>query len=436
MSRLQLVDLRGRDVRDVALPRPSAGLDEAREAAAEVLAAVRDRGDVALRELTLRFDGVDVDRLEVPGDRLDGAVNRLDPDLRTATEGAVAQVRRFHELARPRDWESEEDGARFGQRYRPLARVGSYVPGGVSPLPSSVYMAAVPARVAGVDEVVLCSPPTGGDGWPAAVVLAVARLVGVDRVFRIGGAQAIAAMAYGTETVPAVDKIVGPGNAYTAAAKLLVQADGRCGIDGYAGPTEIAVIADDTADPRIVAADLVAQAEHDELASCLLVTTEPALVGEVEAALEEEVAGARHHERIAAALGGQGVAVLVDDLEAAVAVTDRFAPEHLEIQTDDPASVADRVRFAGAVFVGSMTPVSLGDYAAGPNHTLPTAGTARFRGGLHTTDFLVHISHVAYEAGRLAELQPIVSRMAAAEDLPAHARAVDVRVGRDGGEDA
>lgn len=429
---LRRIDLRDdpRAPADV-VRRPSADLGTARDAAAKIADEVRTRGDEAVRELTARFDRVEIDDLAVPVPVADEALGALEPNLRRALESAVAQVRWFHEGARPSDWSTSRAGARAGQRFSPIRRVGCYVPGGLAPLPSTVVMTVVPAQVAGVDEIVVCSPPTGGDGWPNRTILAAARLLGVDRILRIGGAQAIAALAFGTESVDRVDKIVGPGNAYVAAAKQHVASSGLCGIDGYAGPTEVAIIADATADPRTVAADLVAQAEHDELATCLLVTTSSDLVDAVEAALVDEVGETRHRERVEAALSGQGSAVITRDIDQAIAVVDDFAPEHLEIQTDDAESVAGRVRFAGAIFVGGGTPVSLGDYAAGPNHTLPTAGTARFRGGLTTSDFLVPVNWVSYEGEGLAELAPTVRALAEAENLPAHARAVDVRVGPD-----
>jgi histidinol dehydrogenase len=429
MPRLHLVDLRRRreDLSEV-LRRPAVDADVVRGTVEEVIDRVRRDGDRALRELTARFDGVEIGDLVVPTEMLEDAADQLDAALREAVSAATDQVRRFHEQARPQDWRDDRDGRSFGVRFSPLRSVGAYVPGGVAPLPSSVYMTAVPAQVAGVEEVVLCTPPTGGDGWPDRTILAVARIAGVDRVVRVGGAQAIAALAYGTESVPAVDRIVGPGNRYVAAAKLLVQASGRCGIDGFAGPTEVAILADGSADPRVVAADLVAQAEHDELASCLLVTPDPDLVSAVEDALDAEVAAARHRERIEAALAGQGTAVLVADLAHGLEVVDTFAPEHLEVQTEDAEEVAGRVRYAGAIFIGGATPVSLGDYAAGPNHTLPTARTARFRGGLTTTDFLVPVNWVSTSPDALAALAPIVRAMSTAEDLPAHGRAVDVRL--------
>jgi histidinol dehydrogenase len=431
MPRLRLLDLRGdrSDPRD-RLPRPRVDLSAAREGVDDIVAAVRERGDEALRELTARFDGVELgpDDLVVPEDVRRRALDELDPDLRAALERAIEQVRWFHARAMPADWEDERDGARMGQWHRPIQRVGVYVPGGKAVYPSTVIMTVVPARVAGVQEVVLCTPPTGGDGWPDRTILAAAELVGVDRVVRVGGAQAIAAMAHGTASVPPCDKVVGPGNLYVSLAKAQLASEGLIGIDGYAGPTEIAIVADDTADPRVVAADLVAQAEHDELATCLLITASTQLIDAVEAMLEEEVTATRHTERVEAALAGQGTAALVDDLDHAVEVAEAFAAEHLEVQTVDARAVARRIRYAGTTFIGGSTPVSLGDYAAGPNHTLPTSGTARFAGGLTTASYLVPVNWVEYDDESLAELASTVMRLADSEDLPAHGRAVQVRL--------
>jgi histidinol dehydrogenase len=433
VPRLSVLDLRGdrSDPRD-RLPRPRVDLSAAREGVDATLAAVHADGDDALRRLTERFDGVTLDDLVVPAEVLDAALDELDPDLRGALEQAADQVRWFHERARPRDWEDRRDGARMGQWHRPVERVGVYVPGGKVPYPSTVIMTVVPAQVAGVDEIVLCTPPTGGDGWPNRTILAAAALLGVDRVVRLGGAQAVAAMAYGTDSVPPCDLVVGPGNLYVSLAKQRLAAEGRIGIEGYAGPTEVAVVADRTADPRVVAADLVAQAEHDELATCLLITTAPELVPAVEQALADEVAGTRHRERVEAALAGQGTAVVVDDVDQAVAVAERFAAEHLEVHTADARRVAERIRYAGTTFIGTPTPVSLGDYAAGPNHTLPTSGTARFAGGLSTSSFLVPVNWVEYDEDALAGLAPSVMALSQAEDLPAHGRAVAVRLDSDG----
>jgi histidinol dehydrogenase len=436
MPRLTLLDLRGdRSDPTDRLPRPRVDLAEARAGVDATLAAVRERGDAAVRELTRRFDDHDLDDPVVPDEVLDESLRHLDPALRAALERAADQVRWFHERAMPAAWEDERDGARMGVWFRPVARAGVYVPGGKAAYPSTVIMTVVPAQVAGVDEIVLCTPPTGRgldgagpDGWPDRTILAAARLLGVDRVLRIGGAQAVAAMAYGTESVPACDKIVGPGNLFVSLAKQRLAAEGIIGTDGYAGPTEVAIVADQTADARIVAADLVAQAEHDELATALLITTAPDLVDEVERALEDEVAHTRHRTRVEASLEGQGTAIVVDDVDHAVAVAEAFAAEHLEVQTADARKVAERIRYAGTTFIGSPTPVSLGDYAAGPNHTLPTSGTARFAGGLTTSSFLVPVNWVEYDQAALVELADSVRTLSASEDLPAHWRAVEVRL--------
>ena len=436
MSRLRVLDLRGdrSDPRD-RMPRPRVDLEQARAGVVDTLAAVARDGDDALAALTLRFDGVDVDGgLIVPDDVLDRALAGLDPALRRAIERAADQVRWFHERARPQDWEDARDGARMGVWHRPVSRAGVYVPGGKAVYPSTVIMTVVPAQVAGVDEIVLCTPPTGvgpdgaPDGWPDRTILAAARLLGVDRVVRVGGAQAVAAMAHGTASVPRCDVVVGPGNLYVSLAKQLLAAEGRIGTDGYAGPTEIGIVADDTADPMVLAADLVAQAEHDELATVLLVTTDAASVDAVEAALEREVERTHHRERVEAALAGQGTVALVDDLDHAVVVAEAFAAEHLEVHTRDARSVAERIRYAGTTFVGATTPVSLGDYAAGPNHTLPTSGTARFRGGLTTSSFLVPVNFVEYDRAALEDLADSVRVLSEAEHLPAHWRAVEVRL--------
>ncbi len=429
---LTRIDLRD-DHSDAVSRLPRAGgqaVHEARQQVRAILDAVRAEGDEAVARFARRFDGWIGGPLEIDEPQATAALAGLSLTLRGALERAAEQIRWFHERARPPDWRAERDGAVLGVTHSPLRRVGVYVPGGRAAYPSTVLMTVVPARVAGVDEVVLCTPP-GTDGRVNRTILAAAALAGADRVFRIGGAQAIAAMAYGTDTVPRCDKIVGPGNVYVAEAKRLVGADGACGIDGYAGVTEVAIIADEGADPRLVAADLVAQAEHDPLATCLLVTPSEALADAVDEALAAEVAGTRHAKRIREALSGQGSCVLVADLDQAVAVTDAFAPEHLEVQTADADAVAARARAAGAVFVGACTPVALGDYCAGPNHTLPTGGAARFTGGLRTDDFLVPVNWVQYSTEALAALAPVVAALGEAEDLPAHVRAVQVRLSHD-----
>ncbi|MBA2577181.1 MAG: histidinol dehydrogenase [Euzebyaceae bacterium] len=426
---LARIDLRGDRSGPVPrLPRASPEtVASARRAAGEVVDAVRAEGDAAVARFAERFDGWSGGPLEVPRAEARSALAALDPALRAALERAVDQVRWFHERSRPQDWREERGGAVLGVVHRPLRRVGVYVPGGRAVYPSTVVMTVVPARVAGVDEVVLCTPPDR-DGRVNATVLAAAALTGADRILRVGGAQAVAAMAYGTASVPRCDKVVGPGNVYVAEAKQRVAADGACGIDALAGVTEVAVIADAAADPGLVAADLVAQAEHDPLAACLLITPSEELAAAVDAALEEEVAATRHMDRVRQALAGQGAVALVDDLDHAVEVADAFAPEHLEVQTADAAAVAAGVRAAGAIFVGADSPVSLGDYCAGPNHTLPTGGTARFTGGLRTDDFLVPINWVEYSRVALAALEPVVAALGEAENLPAHVRAVRARL--------
>ncbi|HZD38922.1 MAG TPA: histidinol dehydrogenase, partial [Actinomycetes bacterium] len=320
-------------------------------------------------------------------------------------------------------------GVRLVQRFVPLRRAGVYVPGGRGAYPSSVVMNVVPAQAAGVAGIALATPPgPGGRGHPA--ILGAAALLGVEEVWLLGGAQAVAALAFGTATVPAVDSVTGPGNLYVSLAKREV-AD-RVRTDGFPGPTEVAIMADGAADPRLVALDLIAQAEHDPLASCLLVTDEPALWKAVEPILADEVAAAPHRDRVQRAFAGQSAVVLCDDSEVMLRVCEAFAPEHLELLVNDAVTVARRVRCAGAVFVGPWTPVALGDYAAGTNHVLPTAGTARFAAGLSTYDFLRPMQVAEFDRSALAEAAPVVAALSQAEDLPAHGKAVAARVGTDG----
>ena len=431
VAMLTTLDLRGdRSDPRARLPRVAdAEATAVHDAVAEVLAAVRDDGDAAVQRYTKAFDGWDGTALEVaPGDA-QAALDALDPALRDALQRAHDQVRWFHDRARPQDWRERRGTAVLGVVHRPLRRVGVYVPGGRAAYPSTALMTVVPARVAGVDEVVVCTPP-GPDGAVNQVILAAAALAGADRILRIGGAQAVAAMAYGTETVPRCDKIVGPGNAYVAEAKQQVAGAGVVGIEAVAGVTEVAVIADDSADPVIVATDLVGQCEHDPGVTALLITPSESLAERVGRAVADEVATARHRDRITAALQGQGTVVLVDDLDHAVQVADAFAAEHLEVQTVDARAVAERVRAAGCVFVGRDTPVSVGDYCAGPNHTLPTGGRARFTGGLRTDDFLVPVNWIEYDEQALRDAADVVEQLGHAEDLPAHVRAVQARFDR------
>ena len=426
---LPTIDLRG-DRSDPTSKLPRAAkttVDAARASVRSILDAVKERGDEAVAEFSREHDGWTGGELEISLDEAKAALDALDPTLRAALERAAEQVRWFHEQARPRDWTAERGGAVLGVRHRPLRRVGVYVPGGRGAYPSTVLMTVVPARVAGVDEVVLCTPP-GADGQVNQSILAAAVLAGADRIFRIGGAQAVASLAYGTASVPRCDKVVGPGNVFVSEAKRMVAGEGACGIDAVAGVTEVAIIADDSASPTLVAADLVAQGEHDPLAACLLITPSEDLAGRVRDALDIEVANAPHGDRVREAFAGQSAVILVDDLDHAVQVADAFAAEHLEVQTANPVAVAERVRAAGAIFVGANTPVSLGDYAAGPNHTLPTGGTARFTGGLRTDDFFVPVNWVQYTRDSLADLADVVAALGAAENLPGHVRAVQARL--------
>jgi histidinol dehydrogenase len=433
---LTRIDLRGRRDSDPRglLPRAQLDVAAAVEQVRPVVEDVRDRGADAVRDATKTYDGVTLTDLRVPAQTLVRALEQLDPRVRTALEEAADRLRRVCAAQLREDVViAVADGATVTERWLPVARVGLYVPGGLVAYPSSVVMNVVPAQVAGVGSLAVASPPKA-DGLPHPAVLAACALLGIEEVYAVGGAQAIAMLAFGlagggaegTEGCPAVDVITGPGNVYVAAAKRLVQ--GRVGIDSEAGPTEIGILADDTADPAHVAADLVAQAEHDELAACLLVTPSAKLLDRVDVELDKQVAATRHRERVAAALSGQSAYVLVDDLDHGLEVVDAWAAEHLEVITADARERALRVRNAGAVFVGGTTPVSLGDYVAGSNHVLPTGGTARFSSGLSAQSFLKRMSLIEYTPAGLAAAAPHVSALGGAEDLAAHVEAVQVRL--------
>jgi histidinol dehydrogenase len=381
-----------------------------------------------VHEATATYDGVELVDLRVPAAALDDALARLAPDVRAALVEAARRLRRVC-AAQLRDDVVVDvvDGATVTERWVPVARVGLYVPGGLVAYPSSVVMNVVPAQVAGVGSIAVASPPKG-DGLPHPSVLAACALLGIDEVYAVGGAQAIAMLAYGVEGCAPVDVVTGPGNVYVAAAKRLVQ--GRVGIDSEAGPTEIAILADDTAEPSYVAADLVAQAEHDALAACLLVTPSTDLLDRVDIELDKQVAATRHRERVETALAGQSAYVLVDDLDHGLEVVDVWAAEHLEVLTVDASERARRVTNAGAVFVGPFAPVSLGDYLAGSNHVLPTGGTARHTGGLSVQSFLRGQHLVEYDRDALAAVADHVDALGGAEDLVAHVAAVRARVPR------
>lgn len=420
---LDLVDLRdGGDVATV-LPRPDEG-DAPIAEVRDIISSVRARGDAALRELTERFDGVLVDELRVPAADVAAAPTRVGASLREALEYAAGEIRAYHEAQRDVPVDMTRAGVRLHERVIPVERAGAYVPGGRATYPSTVLMTVIPARVAGVEQVVVCVPP-GPDGQVPTVTLAAAAIAGADAVYRVGGAQAIAALAYGTETVPAVDVIVGPGNAYVTAAKREVA--GRVGIDGLAGPSEVVVVADGAADPDLVAADLLAQAEHGPGGSAVLVTWVPAVVDAVDAALARRRDEAPRRAEIDATITTGGYAVLVADADQAVAVVNELAPEHVELMVDAPGTLADQVRNAGAVFCGPWSPAAVGDYVAGVNHVLPTARTARFASALRADDFRKRTHVVWFDEQALARVAPHIEALARAEGLEEHARAVELR---------
>ena len=406
------------------------GLDEdpaAAAAVAAIVAQVRQGGDVALRELTQRFDGVALDAIEVPRERWEVAAASLDPALIAALHLAAEQLERFHQRQGRNSWVDFSVEGALGQLVVPLQRVGIYVPGGAAPLPSSLLHAAIPARVAGVEQIIACSPPQRGSQEPAPVVLAAALIGGVKRLFSVGGAQAIAAMAYGTASIPRVDKIAGPGNRYVILAKRAVF--GAVGIESLAGPTETLLIADGQAAPRYVAADLLAQAEHVE-ASAILLTPDRELALAVQAEVARQLGElpAASAQRAAEAVSQRGGIVLVRDLDQALAVANEYAPEHLCLLVADPWPLVGQVRNAGGVFVGERSFEVLGDYTAGPSHIMPTEGTARFASPVNVDDFRKVISLIGLNEAALRRIGPAAQRIAEAEGLFAHAAAVRVRL--------
>jgi histidinol dehydrogenase len=405
--------------------------DEAIErTVAEVLANVRTLGDPAVLDYTRRFDRLDATTmaaLELARDALDKAFTGLPAAQRLALEAAAGRIRVYHERQKLESWEyTEADGTRLGQKVTPLDRVGLYVPGGKAAYPSSVLMNAIPAKVAGVKELIMVVPTPGGQR--NELVLAAAHLAGVDRIFTIGGAQAVAALAYGTQTIPRVDKIVGPGNAYVAAAKRRVF--GTVGIDMVAGPSEVLVISDGSGDPDWTAVDLFAQAEHDELAQSILLCPDAAFLDRVAASIDKLLPTMPRKDVIAASLGGRGALIQVTDLDEACVIANRIAPEHLELSVDNPRALADRIRHAGAIFMGHYTSESLGDYCAGPNHVLPTSRSARFSSPLGVYDFQKRTSLIEVSADGAQSLGPIAATLAHGEGLTAHARAAELRLKR------
>ncbi|MFF9868580.1 histidinol dehydrogenase [Streptomyces sp. NPDC013953] len=421
---------KGGALRDL-LPRAEFDVEAALEKVRPICEAVHHRGDAALIDYAEKFDGVVLDRVRVPAAALTRALEELDPAVRAGLEESIRRTRIVHrEQRRGQHTTQVVPGGTVTEKWVPVQRVGLYAPGGRSVYPSSVIMNAVPAQEAGVESIALASPPQKEHGGlPHPTILAACALLGVDEVYAAGGAQAVAMFAYGTESCAPADMVTGPGNIWVAAAKRYFT--GRIGIDTEAGPTEIAVLADDTADPVHIAADLISQAEHDPLAAAVLVTDSAELAEAVEKELEPQVAATKHVEdRIVPALRGkQSAIVLVDGLEEGLRVVDAYGAEHLEIQTADAAAVAQRVRNAGAVFVGPWAPVSLGDYCAGSNHVLPTGGCACHSSGLSVQSFLRGIHIVDYTRDALAEVAHHVVTLAEAEDLPAHGAAIKARFG-------
>ena len=406
-----------------------------KEAVARILADVRQRGDEALRDWTTRIDGLTYDDFEVPAETLEAAYDSLPSDLADALNLAADRIRAFHACQPIPSWTTMDLGGTLGQRVTPLQRVGVYVPGGTAPLPSSLLMTVIPARVAGVDEVVVCTPAghkacpeqSRRDGRVPDVIMAAAHVAGVDRLYRLGGAQAIAALAYGTASVPRVDKIVGAGGLFTTLAKRQVY--GAVGLDGLYGPTETVVVADDSADPAWVAADLLAQAEHDVLATAILLTPSRRLAEAVQVEVSRQLEHLSRAEVVAASLTGQGGIVLTPNLETAVRLADEFAPEHLCLSVREPAVWAERIRNAGGLFLGEHSFEVLGDYVAGPSHVMPTGGTARFASPVNVLNFVKITSIIALDTGTVAQLCPAAARLARAESLTAHASAAEQRRG-------
>jgi histidinol dehydrogenase len=399
----------------------------AEEVVRRVLEDVQARGDAALRHYTRAFDQVEIGAFEVSQADIDAAVERVGDQVMRALRAAAERIRAFHEHGRRRSWlDHTPSGGALGQLLRPLERVAVYAPGGRAPYPSSVLMAAIPARVAEVKEVVLASPPGGPHGEVSDVLLAAARVADVDAVYRVGGAQAIAGLAYGTESMPRVDKIVGPGNLFVVLAKRLVF--GQVGIEALPGPTECLVVADDSANPRWVAADLLAQAEHDPLACSVLITPDAAIAEAVDAALAEQVQTLPRRAIVEESLANRGGIVETRDLDEAIDLANAFAGEHLCLAVRDPWTWLGKVRHAGGVFLGELNAEAIGDYTAGPSHIMPTGGTARFSSPVNVDDFLKVISIFALGPDDLRQAGPPAVVLARAESLEAHARAVECRL--------
>lgn len=394
---------------------------------ANILETVKEKGDEALRDYSRKFDNADIVSIRVSEDEITSAYDLIDQELLETIKKSRENIRSFHEKQLQNSWISpEKDGSILGQLVRPLEKVGLYVPGGTAPLISSVLMTAVPAKVAGVSKIIMCTPPSK-DGSVNPAILVAAREAGIQEVYSVGGAQAIAAMAYGTESIPAVDKICGPGNVFVATAKRLIF--GECDIDMFAGPSEILVIADSTANPEFVAADLLSQAEHDKLASSVLITNDESLIINVNIQIEKQLERLNRALIIESSIKNYGYAVLVDSIEKGIEVSNTIAPEHLELCINEPMTMLGLIKNAGAIFIGNYSPEPLGDYMAGPSHVLPTSGTARFSSPVNVDQFVKKSSLIYYNRPALEETGKDIVRFAEAELLDAHANAIKVRFG-------
>jgi histidinol dehydrogenase len=425
---ISILDVRGKNVKELAydsFARTQFEYEDINKSVKDILENVKTRGDAALLEYTAKFDGVELDKLQVTQEEIEDAYNGIDGDLRSALIRAEKNIRKFHEKQKHNSFiDSSKDGIMVGQIIRPIEKVGIYVPGGTAAYPSTVLMNAVPAKIAGVEEIVMVTPPMK-NGKINPVILAAARVAGVDKIFKIGGAQSVAALSYGTESVPNVYKIVGPGNIYVAMAKKMVY--GEVDIDMVAGPSEILVIADETANPRYVAADLLSQAEHDKLASSILVTTSELLANEVQKEVERQLGLLSRNEIARESIENYGKIILVDDIDSAMVISNTIAPEHLELMVENPFEIVNKVKNAGAIFMGKYSPEPLGDYYAGPNHTLPTSGTAKFSSPLSLDDFVKKSSLIYYSREALKQAKDDIVCIAENEGLDAHANTLKIR---------
>ena len=408
------------------LSREIQSYGEYEESVRQIVEDVMTGGDAAVKKYTRKFDGVSVDGLAVSGDEIDEAFASVSPRFLEVVKKSAENIAEFHSKQKKSGFEINRDGVTLGQKYTAVEKAGLYVPGGTASYPSTVLMNAVPAKIAGVGEIIMCTPPSA-NGKVRAEILAAAKIAGVDRIYKCGGAQAIAAMAYGTESIPKVYKIVGPGNIFVALAKKLVF--GTVSIDMIAGPSEILVVADGKADARHVAADMLSQAEHDKLASAVLVTDSAALAKDVAAEIDRQLETLPRREIASASIENNGKIIVTDSIERAVEVANAIAPEHLEMCVENPRAWLDKIKNAGSVFLGGYTPEALGDYYAGPNHTLPTGGSAKFSSPLSVDDFVKKTQYIMYSAEALEKAAADVEYFAESEGLDGHARSVKIRFG-------